>query len=63
MTSEDGVVDEGPLYLRCFLQRLLMRCYILEDGERYCDGGSEGWSYIGVYGFREREAGFRILDR
>ena len=40
-----------------------MRVRGLEREREIVDGGSEGWSYIGVYGFREREAGFRILDR
>ena len=35
----------------------------LERQREILDGDSEGWSYIGFYGFREREAGFRILDR
>ena len=40
-----------------------MRVRGLEREREIVDGGSKGWSYIGVYGFREREAGFRILDR
>ena len=44
-------------------EREILRVRGLEREREILDGGSEGWSCIGVYGFREREVGFRILDR